>query len=77
MKQRILRSITVSLEWRVIAFIITNLFLWISTGKLFEATILALQLQLILLVVNVCWFYFRYEGRRSPETVRILDENSA
>ncbi len=59
MKQRLLKSAAVSLEWRLIAFIITELFFWATTGHFWQATILAVQLQLILLVAHFGWFFVR------------------
>jgi hypothetical protein len=59
MKERLLKSATASLEWRAVAFIITELFFWATTGELWAATILALELQLILLVAHFCWYYVR------------------
>lgn len=61
MKGRVLRSVLISLEWRVFAFIITNIFLWITTGEFWTAAGLALMLQLILFVAYVIWHYFRNE----------------
>ncbi len=50
-----------SLEWRVFAFVITNIFLWITTGEFWTAAGLALMLQIILFVAYVIWHYFRNE----------------
>ena len=65
MKQRLLKSAAVSLEWRAVAFVITNLFFWATTGHFWQATILALELQLILLVVHFGWFFLR--ETRTPD----------
>lgn len=59
MKQRLLKSAAVSLEWRAVAFLVTGIFFWTTTGEFWHATILALQLQLILLVTHFGWFFFR------------------
>ena len=59
MKERLIKSAAVSLEWRAIAFVITELFFWATTGELWKATALALALQAILFVVHFVWFYFR------------------
>jgi hypothetical protein len=59
MKQRLMKSLKVSIEWRVIAFIITNLFLWATTGSLWQATLLALSLQGILFVTHFIWYFVR------------------
>ena len=59
MKQRLLQSAAASLEYRAIAFVITNAFFWITTGDFWQATILALELQLILLIAHFAWFYVR------------------
>ncbi len=61
MREKMLHSFKVSLEWRVIAFVITNIFLWATSHEFWQATGLALGLQLILLVVSFFWFYFRHE----------------
>lgn len=61
MKERMLRSLLVSLEWRVFAFIITNVFLWVTTGEFWKAAGLALTLQIILFAAYVIWHYFRNE----------------
>lgn len=59
MKQRLMKSMMVSLEWRGIAFIITNLFFWATTGDFWHATTLALALQLILFVAHFGWYFVR------------------
>lgn len=59
MKERLIKSATVSLEWRGIAFVITELFFWATTGELWKATALALELQLILLAAHFAWYYMR------------------
>jgi hypothetical protein len=59
MKERLIKSAAVSLEWRGIAFVITELFFWATTGELWKATTLAIALQAILFVVHFVWFYFR------------------
>jgi hypothetical protein len=61
MKGRVMRSVMVSLEWRVFAFIITNIFLWITTGEFWTAAGLALTLQIILFVAYVIWHFLRNE----------------
>jgi len=61
MKQRLMKSLMVSIEWRVIAYIITNLFFWFITGTFWQATILALWLQLILFVAHFAWYFLREE----------------
>jgi len=59
MKQRLLHSALASLEWRAIAFVVTNAFFWATTGNFWHATILALELHLVLLIVHFAWFYVR------------------
>lgn len=59
MKQRLMKSLMVSLEWRAIAFFITNLFLWMMTGAFWQATAMALILQLILFVAHFGWYFVR------------------
>lgn len=64
MKQRLMKSLSVSLEWRAFAFVITELFFWATTGELWKATVLALELQLILLIAHFWWYYFRESAER-------------
>lgn len=59
MREHIIASLKTSIEWRLIAFVITNIFFWITTHEFFKATLLALELQAILLVVNFLWFFFK------------------
>ena len=61
MRRRIIHSLLVSLEWRFFAFIITNIFFWVTTGEFWKAAGLALALQLILFVSYVVWHLFRNE----------------
>lgn len=61
MREKMWRSLVVSIEWRIFAFIITNIFLWITTGEFWTAAGLALALQAILFVAYVIWHYFRNE----------------
>lgn len=61
MRKKILHSLLVSLEWRFFAFIITNIFLWITTGEFWKAAGLALILQLILFAAYVIWHFLRNE----------------
>src|SRR5690606_2687240 len=61
MKQKLIHSFYVSLEWRVIAFLVTNAFLWVTTGNFWQATALALTLQAILFVVHFGWYFVRQE----------------
>ncbi len=60
MREHFIASFKVSLEWRIIAFVITNLYLWITTGSFWEATATALVLQAILFVVHFVWVLWRY-----------------
>lgn len=59
MKERLIKAFEVSLEWRVIAFIVTGAFLWITTGEFWHATITALCLQAILFFVYFGWYFVR------------------
>lgn len=61
MREKFVHSLMVSLEWRVIAFVITGIFLWITTGHLLTATGLALVLQIILFIAYVLWYFLRQE----------------
>lgn len=61
MKQRLMKSLMVSIEWRFFAFIITNVFLWAVTGELWQATVLALALQAVLFVAHFVWYFLREE----------------
>lgn len=62
MREKIFHSIMFSLEWRLYAYIITILFLWASTGQLAFAAVQALGLQIVLLIGNATWYYFRQDG---------------
>lgn len=61
MREKIIHSLYASLEWRVIAFIITNAFFWFTTGSFWKAAGLALVLQSILFVVHMLWYFLRHE----------------
>lgn len=61
MREKIVHSFLVSLEWRAIAFFITGTFLWITTGHFWTATGMALALQVILFFAYVLWYFFRHE----------------
>lgn len=61
MRKRLWHSLLLSLEWRAYAYVITNLFLWWTTGELWHATLMALGLQIILLAAHCVWYYFRGE----------------
>jgi hypothetical protein len=76
MKQRIVRSFVSSIEWRLIAFVITNLFLWFTSGEFWQATILALELQVILLVASFFWFLFRHEKRAARPAVEAVQQTA-
>jgi len=65
MRTKVINSFLVSIEWRVIAFVITNIFLWVSTGDFWKATGLALVLQLVLFIVYVAWHFYRHELQKS------------
>jgi len=51
-----------SLEWRAYAFVITSLFLWVTTGHLVFAAAQALGLQVVLLFGHTIWYYFRSQA---------------
>lgn len=59
-----MNSLMVSIEWRVIAFLITNVFLWFVTGHFAQATALALGLHLILFFAHFVWHFIRREYPR-------------
>lgn len=61
MREKILHSLLVSLEWRIIAFFITNIFFWFNTGSFWVATGLAFLLQTILFIAYTLWFFLRHE----------------
>lgn len=61
MKKRLLHSILLSLEWRVIAFVITGLFLFAVTGELWQATLLSFGVHVFLLVGHSIWLVVREE----------------
>lgn len=58
-KERLLKTAAVSVEWRIIAFIVTELFFWYTTGELWQATLYAIALQLILFLVHFGWYFLR------------------
>ena len=64
MKERLLKSVAVSLEYRVFAFVVTELFLWATTGQFWQATILAFELQILLLIAHFSWYYIRESKSR-------------
>lgn len=59
MKQRLIKSALVSLEWRAVAFVITELFFIATSGEIWHATLMAVGLQLILLVTHFGWYFVR------------------
>jgi hypothetical protein len=61
MGAKFFRSVCVSLEWRVIAFFITNIFFWFTTHSFWQATSLALFLQAILFISYLGWHFWRHE----------------
>lgn len=61
MREKLLHSLYASLEWRAVAFIITNLFFWATTSSFWKATGLAFLLQLILWVAHLAWHFIRQE----------------
>jgi hypothetical protein len=61
MTEKIVHSFIVALEWRIFAFVITNLFLWITTGSFWTAAGLALILQVILFFAYTLWYFWRQE----------------
>lgn len=61
MREKIIHSLYASLEWRIIAFVVTNVFLWSTTGSFWKAAGLALILQSILFVAHTLWYFLRHE----------------
>ncbi len=72
MREKIVHSLLISLEWRLIAFVITNAFLWITTGHFWKAAGLALLLQLVLLAAHLVWHFLRFEMHLSPRVPKRL-----
>lgn len=80
MREKMLHTLLVSLEWRLVAFVITNLFLWVTTGQFWKAAGLAFLLQIILFVCYLAWHFVRVElslplfpgiarsSKRTPDT---------
>ena len=62
MREKLVKSVLFSLEWRLYAFTITTLFFWALIGELVFALGNALALQVILFIANTTWYYFRQEG---------------
>lgn len=56
-----MNSFKVSLEWRIIAFVITNIFFWVISGEFWQATGIALLLQGILFAAHFVWVLLRYK----------------
>lgn len=61
MRKKIIRSLRASIEWRIFAFVITNIFFWVTTGHFWQAAGLALTLQIILFLAYVIWHLVRNE----------------
>lgn len=61
MREKFLHSLYASLEWRLVAYVITNAFLWLTTGSFWKAAGLALILQAILFVAYTLWYFVRHE----------------
>ena len=61
MREKLIHSFYASLEWRAIAFVITNLFFLVQTGSLVKATGLALLLQIALFAAQILWHFVRHE----------------
>jgi hypothetical protein len=59
MKERLMKSLAVSVEWRIIAFLITNIFLWLVTGEFWQSTVMALGLQAVLFFAHFGWYFIR------------------
>lgn len=64
MREKFINSLAVSIEWRLIAFLITSTFLWVSTGEFWKSTGLSLILQVILFSTYVLWHFFRHELKK-------------
>lgn len=62
MGQKLLNSLYASLEWRLIAFVITNIFFWFTTSSFWHAAGLAFVLQVVLFFVHTAWYFVRHEG---------------
>jgi hypothetical protein len=61
MREKMLHTFLVSLEWRLIALVITNIFFWITTKQFWTAAGLALLLQVILFACYLVWHFVRVE----------------
>lgn len=61
MREKFFHTLFVSLEWRFFAFIITNIFFWVTTHKFWTAAGLALLLQVILFACYLVWHFIRVE----------------
>ncbi|MEK7530793.1 MAG: hypothetical protein AAB573_02900 [Patescibacteria group bacterium] len=62
MREKLVKSVLFSLEWRLYAFVITALFLWATTDELVFAAMSAFGLQIVLFIGHTTWYYFRQEG---------------
>lgn len=61
MREKLVHSLYASIEWRLIAFVVTNLFLWATTGSFWKAAGLAVLLQVILFFIHTFWYFVRHE----------------
>jgi hypothetical protein len=61
MREKIVRTFMKSLEWRVIALVVTNIFFWITTRHFWTAAGLAFLLQVILFACYLVWHFMRVE----------------
>jgi len=64
-RKKILHTILISLEWRIIAFVITNIFFWFTTGHFWTAAGFAFMLQIILFLAYLTWYFLRLELQMS------------
>lgn len=61
MREKFIHALSVSIEWRVLAFIVTNIFFLFTMHSFWEATGLALLLQGILFAAHTLWYFTRIE----------------
>lgn len=60
MREHLISSFKISLEWRLIAFVITYLFLLATTGEFWQATWSSFVLQFLLFVAHMMWVFIRH-----------------
>lgn len=53
-----------SLEWRIYAFLITSAVLLINGAPVFQATLISLEMHVLLTIGHAFWYYSKHHGLR-------------